>query len=303
MASTGSSQGGFGSTKNELPEVLVERLFKRISEVSSLPAVAVRIIEVANDSTTGAEDLHDAVQFDAALAMRIMRTVNSSYYAMQNKVADLKLAITLLGFKEIRNLALTAYIAQLFTKGTGHGKYSREGLWNHLVGVGTVARLIAQTSGKVPPREAYLAGLLHDLGLILIDQYLHQPFCNVIDTLTEERPICEIEREILGFDHAELGQFVATQWHLPEHLTTTIRYHHAPLEYEGPHREMVCTVALANFFCTVKGLTSLGISHKPVPPGEVLTILGLDKPRVASIWGQLDETLKAADIMALVRAG
>ncbi len=211
MASTGSYQARFGSTKNELPEVLVERLFKRISEVSSLPAVAVRIIEVANDSTTGAEDLHDAVQFDAALAMRIMRTVNSSYYAMQNKVADLKLAITLLGFKEIRNLALTAYIAQLFTKGTGYGKYSREGLWNHLVGVGTVARLIAQTSGKVPPREAYLAGLLHDLGLILIDQYLHQPFCKVIDTLTEERPTCEIEREILGFDHAELGQFVASQ--------------------------------------------------------------------------------------------
>ncbi len=66
---------------------------------------------------------------------------------------------------------------------------------------------------------------------------------------------------------------------------------------------MVCTVALANFFCTAKGLTSLGISQKQVPPGEVFTILGLDKPRVASIWEQLDETLKAADIMALVRAG
>lgn len=292
-----------GGPKDQSPEALVERLFKRISEVSSLPAVAIQIMEVANDSTTGAEDLLQAVQIDAALAMRIMRTVNSSYYALQNKVADLKLAITLLGFKEIRNLAMTAYIAQLFRKDAGYGTYTREGLWNHLIGVGTVARLIAETSRRVPPREAYLAGLLHDLGLILIDQYLHKPFCQVVDRLSEELPAYEIEREVLGFDHAALGEFVAVKWHLPEHLNTTIRYHHAPLEYAGPHREMVYAVALANFFCNVKGLTSLGVCDKQVPPGEAFTGLGLDKARVASIWEQLDEVLTAADIMTLVGPG
>ena len=99
--------------------------------------------------------------------MRIMRTVNSSYYSLQNKVADLKLAITLLGFKEIRNLAMTAYVSQLFRADAGHGAYSREHLWNHFIGVGSVARLIAETTRTVPPREAYLAGLLHDLGIIL----------------------------------------------------------------------------------------------------------------------------------------
>ena len=191
-------------------EVLVKRLFARIGEVSSLPMVAVRIIEVAGDSTAGAEDLHRAIQFDAALAVRVMRTVNSSYYSLSNRVADLKLAIALLGFKEIRNLAITAYVAQLFKRAAGHGTYTREGLWNHLIGVGTVARLIAQTCRKVPPQEAYLAGLLHDLGLILTDPYLHKPFCKVVDALNEETPICEVEREILGFDHAQLGEFVAT---------------------------------------------------------------------------------------------
>jgi len=95
----------------------------------------------------------------------------------------LKLAITLLGFKEIRNLAMTAYVAQLFTKDAGYGSHSREGLWNHLIGAGAVARLIAQTSGGVLPQEAYLAGLLHDLGLILIDQYLHKPFCEAANIM------------------------------------------------------------------------------------------------------------------------
>ncbi len=292
-----------GNAKNLPPEALIERLFKRISEVSSLPAVAIRIIEVANDSTTGAEDLHEAVQFDAALAMRIMRTVNSSYYALQNKVADLRLAITLLGFKEIRNLAMTAYIAQLFKKDAGYENYSREGLWNHLIGVGTVSRLIAETCGKVPPREAYLAGLLHDLGIILIDQYLHQPFCRVVDTVDEETSICQVEHDILGFDHTQLGQFVASRWNLPEHLTTSIRYHHTPLDYDGPHRDMVYVVTLANLFCHAKELTSLGVLNTQVPPAEVFTGLGLDKQRVSLIWEQLDDALKAADIMALVRSG
>jgi len=294
---------GPGGRRHQPPEVLVERLFKRISEVSSLPAVAVRIIEVANDASTGADDLHDVVQFDVALATRIMRTVNSSYYSLNNKVADLRLAITLLGFKEIRNLAMTAYIAQLFAKGSGHGTYSREGLWNHLIAVGSAARLIAQTCGRVPPREAYLAGLLHDLGLILIDQYLHEPFCRVVDALDPQTPLCQTEREILGFDHAELGQFVATRWHLPEHLTTTIRHHHDPLAYQGPHREMVHVVALADFFCNVKQMSPLGVADVTMPDSQVFTELGLAKPAVASIWEQLDETLEAANLVTLVGPG
>ena len=150
----GTSVTGLGATTHPEapPEELVKRLFARISEVSTLPAVAMRIIQVANDSTTGAADLLEAVGVRHSHGRaRIMRTVNSSYYSMQNKVADLKLAITLLGFKEIRNLAMTAYVAQLFKKGTGHGTYTREGLWNHMIGVGIVARLIAEGQPEGQP--------------------------------------------------------------------------------------------------------------------------------------------------------
>ena len=290
------------SPGNEPHEALLQRLFRRISEISSLPAMAIRIIEVANNLSTDAEDLLHAVQFDAALAMRIMRTVNSSYYALANKVADLKLAITLLGFKEIRNLAMTAYVAQLFKKGAGHATYTREGLWNHLIGVGVVARLIAETCRKVPPREAYLAGLLHDLGLILIDQYLHKPFCQVLDELQPDTAICDLESEILGFNHAELGHFVAAQWNLPAHLTSAICYHHVPEQYEGPHRDMVYVVALANFFANAKGRTSLGVCHPQIPPADVFTRLGLYKVEVTRIWEQLDAALESANVVAMVHA-
>lgn len=283
------------------PEELVKRLFARISEVSTLPAVAMRIIQVANDSTTGAADLLEAVEYDAAMATRIMRTVNSSYYSMQNKVADLKLAITLLGFKEIRNLAMTAYVAQLFKKGEGHGTYTREGLWNHMIGVGIVARLIAEVSRKAAPREAYLAGLLHDLGFILVDQYLNKPFHQLIDSLREERSLVEVEEEILGFDHASLGSYVGKQWRLPEHLVATIRFHHDPLAYVGDHWAMVYTVALADFFCNAKGVSPLGVRNTVTPPSQVFSALGLQKSQVNQIWESLDDALKSADIMALIQ--
>jgi HD-like signal output (HDOD) protein len=297
----GVEESGSTAIRSEAPpEELVKGLFARISEVSTLPAVAMRIIQVANDSSTGAADLLDAVQYDAAIAARIMRTVNSSYYAMQNKVADLKLAITLLGFKEIRNLAMTAYVSQLFKKKQGYGTYTREGLWNHMIGVGIVARLIADVTRKAAPREAYLAGLLHDLGFILIDQYLNKPFHQLIDSLTEDRGQVEVEAEILGFDHAALGAYVGSQWRLPEHLVATIEYHHDPLAYAGEQWAMVYTVALADFFCNAKGVSPLGIRNTATPPSEVFSALGLQKSQVNRIWSELDDALKAADIMALI---
>jgi HD-like signal output (HDOD) protein len=279
-------------------EVLVDRLFARISEVSSIPDVALGIIRLANDPASEAEDLLQAIQQDAALALRIMRTVNSSFYGLPRQVADLKRAITLLGFKEIRNLVLSAYVADLFRAGGGHGTYSRRGLWNHLVGVGAVARLIARVGAQVPPQEAYLAGLLHDVGLILLDQYLHRPFCQVVDALGGDRPICEVEREILGFDHALLGQYVAARWQLPEPLTTAVRHHHEADRYDGPQGAIVHVVALANTLSHRKGRTSLGVRDADLPSPQTFAALELREQEVAEIWERVDEALQAADAMA-----
>ncbi|MGQ9576111.1 MAG: HDOD domain-containing protein [Thermoguttaceae bacterium] len=287
----------------EPPEVLVERLFARISEVSTLPALALKIIEVAKDPNASAADLYEVVRRDVALAVRIMRTVNSSYYSLKTKVADLQLAITLLGFEHVRNLALTAYVARLFKGQSGHGRYRREGLWNHLIGTGAVAMLVAETCGKVPPREAYLAGLFHDVGFVLLDQYLHKPFCQLVDAVTEDAPVCRVEHEILGFDHTQLGAFAAQKWDLPEQLVVSIRHHHAPASYHGPCQAMLYVVTLANAFSSLRGYTSLGVRSLQMPPSVIFSGLGLGTGQVESIWQQSRHLLLEADIQALARVG
>jgi HD-like signal output (HDOD) protein len=287
--------------RNDIPEALLQRLFARISEISSLPTVAMQIVQLVNDPKTGADDLLDAIRGDPALAMRVMRTVNSSYYALDQKVADLKQGITLLGFNEVRNLALTAYVAPLFRESEKHGEYTRGGLWNHMVGVGMVARHIAGLVKNVPPQEAYLAGLLHDLGLALIDQYLHRPFCRILDLLTEENRLVDLEMKLLGFDHATLGRFVTEEWHLPEHLSASVGAHHAPEEYSGPHQGIVYVVALANFFCHLKNTTSLGVRNVETPSPDLFAELGIHKREMGAILARVDEILKAADTMAVVQ--
>ena len=290
------------SSQDDASRQLVERLFTRISEVSTLPQLAVQIIALVDDPTTDAEDVLEAVRTDPALAMRLMRTVNSSYYGVEQQIADLRQAITLLGFKEVRNLTLTSYVAALFRESDGYGPYSRRGLWDHLVGAGLVAREVARTCGRVPPEEAYLAGLLHDVGHLLIDQYIHQRFCEIVDALDEDTPVCRLQRQRLGFDHAMLGKFVADRWNLPPHLTAAIGHHHEPDVYTGEYRDMVLIVAIANFFCHLKKLPSLGVAHNPILSSQHFVDLGLDKSQVGSLLDRLDDMLHSAGELALVEA-
>lgn len=277
---------------------VIDRVFQKIGDVSSLPSRAGEIIELAEDSKADAEDLIEVIRSDPALAMRIMRTVNSSYHGLRQTVGDLKQAVTLLGFQEIRNIAMSAYVAPLFRETSGYGAYSREGLWKHMVGTGMVAQHIAKISGRVNPQEAYLAGLLHDIGFIMIDQYLHRPFRRVIDGLTPETPTHQVERETIGFDHAELGEYVAVKWQLPQHLCDAIGHHHHSDDYDGPHGDMVHTVALGDWLCAFKQLPSLGIVTSSPPPGELFAELGLDRDHVTAIISDLEEVLGRAHIMA-----
>src|SRR5690606_37763792 len=109
---------------------------------SSLPTVAMRVIDVAGDQSACSDDLLQVVESDPALATRILRTVNSSQFGRRHQVQNLKDAITLLGFKEIRNLALTVYVARQFQDSGTYRNYSRQGLWSHMVAVGNAARMV-----------------------------------------------------------------------------------------------------------------------------------------------------------------
>ena len=129
----------------------------------------------------------------------------------------------MLGFTQVRNLALTGYAARMFKSDGVYREFSREGLWKHLVAVASTSRLVAQQCGYESPDEAYLAGLLHDVGLVLIDQHLHRHFKLILDEIDAATETTAAERGRLPFDHTELGEFVVRHWDFPPQIAAAAR--------------------------------------------------------------------------------
>jgi HD-like signal output (HDOD) protein len=158
----------------------LDQLIRQIDEISTLPYIAMRIIEAVNDVNTVASDIKQVMEGDPALSARILRCVNSSAYGLSTKITNLQQAITYLGLKQIRNLAMVVSVSNMFNKKECIGPYLRSNLWKHLVGVGICARLISMRLGYPNFEDCFLAGLLHDIGIILEDQYVHKHFVKFI---------------------------------------------------------------------------------------------------------------------------
>jgi HD-like signal output (HDOD) protein len=271
--------------------VALERLFDRISDLSTLPSIAQEIFRVANQPDANVDDLREVIQRDVALAASVLRRANSAFFGGRVKVSDLRAAIAMLGFREIRSLCLTVFVSRMFDRPGKYRGYTRENLWRHCVATAIIARKIARVSDRLPPDEAYVAGLLHHVGTILLDQHLRGQFCDLIERLDEMTPTYLVEREVFSFDQGQLGEYVLTRWNFPEQICEAVRYYRYPDIYDGPNRALVNTVALANFLASCAGWTSLGIQNVEMPQDETYAALGLDRHVVPAIWDDLQSSL------------
>ena len=143
--------------ENQNPPTLDE-VIGRVSEISTLPHIAMKVMEVANDPDSSVIDMKSAIEMDPSLHARVLRCVNSSAYGLREKVSSVQRAISFLGMRQIRNLALTASVAELFAEEEAIGSYQRRGLWRHMVAVGIGARLIAMRQRMPDFEDAFVAG-------------------------------------------------------------------------------------------------------------------------------------------------
>ena len=262
-------------------------LFEKLTRLASLPLIADRILKLPSENSTDEVALVETLQADPAMTAGILRRVNSSYFGMSQKINDLGKAATLLGARELKNVALTVIVKRMFDGPATYGTYSREALWRHCLAVAVSARKIARVTGAVPQHEAYLAGLLHHVGTLLIDLHMRTRFCSMIERLDIRRPTYRQEREMLSFDQARLGAHVARIWKFPESITDAIRYHEAPHEYAGEHKKLVHLLSVADYLCSRAGLTALGIFNAAPPSGRAYAALGVDRVALVIIWDDL----------------
>jgi len=272
------------------PRQSLEEVVEWISEVSTLPRVVPRVRGMGGDPKSAARDLREVLGGDTALSEQVLRCVNLSAYAARTESTNLQQAIACLGTSQIRNLALTAGVSGLFAQGGTIGRYNRIALWRHLVAVGVCARMIAMRFSVPNFEDVFLAGLLHDVGIILEDQHLHDDFAGVIRSLDGSSSLVERERECWGFDHTMLAEAVLKRWDLSQVLIVTARHHHDSTRYRGEHQKPVWCVEVANLICSLQGFCSVGANLVKLSPSAI-SGLALRKEDVVVLAGDLEREL------------
>ncbi|MEM8865233.1 MAG: HDOD domain-containing protein [Planctomycetota bacterium] len=269
----------------------LERLFQRISNIASFPAIARRVIEVAGKDDCDASDLLEVVEQDPVLALKILHTVNSSYYGLPNDVADLRTAITLLGVKQVRNMAMTVIVGRHYSKPSVVGNIDPLQMWDHSVCVAAAARLISEKTKATDPDEAYLAGLIHDAGLLVIDQKLEDQMPRVLAHFKANKSWMEAEQAVLAFDHAQLGAYIAWRSGFPHRLVAAVDYHHSPTEASGDVAPLAAVVAVSNYLVSRLGRSVMAERRLPPPLEVVFERLDLSRADVRNLWTELDTVL------------
>lgn len=250
--------------------------------------VAIQVMEITSNPDAGIGELQRVLENDVSLSARMLRLVNSAAYGIQQRVTNLQTAIGYLGFRQVRNLALTASISEVFKKDEAIGRYNRVGLWKHLVSVGIASRLVAMRRGLDSYEDVFLAGLLHDIGIILEDQYDHANFTKTILSLGGHKNFCDAERAGLEYTHADLGVAVGENWRFPDLVVQAVRHHHAVAVPAGAHQAAIRCVQLGNALCTFKNISSIGVNLLE-PPVDAVNGLSLSKSDIEALLVDLDE--------------
>lgn len=233
------------------PEQVVKTMLGRIGDIATLPEVTAKIIAAVDDPKSTAHDLHNIIKNDPALATKILKVVNSAFYGLPGQVSDLDRAIILLGLSAVKNIAISASISRLFTAERISDQFSARDIWRHSVGVGVATRQFCTMIGKKScAEEAFLAGLIHDLGILIERQANPEQLAEIIGIAGKrEQAFHVIETEMLGVDHQLLGAALAAKWKFPRGLQTVMGYHHRPEVLSADNRLLPVVVHIADTLC------------------------------------------------------
>ncbi|MBW7875232.1 MAG: HDOD domain-containing protein [Candidatus Cloacimonetes bacterium] len=269
---------------------------ERIRSLSTLPQVAIRILQRTSDPNSSAKDLEDIIRADPPLAAVLLRMVNSAHFGLRERVLDIRKAIIFLGFRTVRDLALSASVCDIFKSRDQIGTYSRVGLWKHCVGVGVCSKAIAQKLNLDFADNLFSLGILMDLGIIMLDQYLHEEFKNILlHPDFKSLGMSAIQKEVLGFTHMELSEHVGQAWKLPTEALVAMAYQQKPKNSPVEFHSMMSVIFLANTLINAQefGFVTTSVVE-PTAFNFSLAQLGLKKLDVRVILEDLPRELERA---------
>lgn len=237
--------GGHRSARSGMNQELLDEILS-CPTLPSLPAVALRVIELTNDANVRMGELADTIQNDQGLSAKILRTVNSSFYGLRQRCATINKALVMLGLSPVKTLALGFSLVSSLRDDTdrqfGFPAYWRRGLYT-----GVAARSIAETIGDKQGDEAFLAGLLQDVGMVAMYRAMPQRYLQVLECAGgDHRQLVKHELQEFELQHPEVGAMLAQRWKFPDELVLPVKYHERPSAGPSQCSSIIRLVGLGN---------------------------------------------------------
>lgn len=277
----------------------IGQIIERVAELGTLPEVTQKILSLTEDPNSSARDLNEVLKHDMALSSKLLRVVNSAFYGLPGRVADLDRAIVLLGFQAVRNLAIAATMASLFRKsGPEVPGFDAKNLWRHSVATAVTARAVVNTVGLRSIREeAFLAGIVHDIGVLVEFQYATTQFALVIDEVSKGgKNLMQAETDVLEISHQEVGKALAERWKFPKNMQMVTGHHHRPDRLAEEHRLLPSVIAMAGDMAEKSGFRFLtaGDEGPPLEAERIGEAVRLEPKDREAICASLPELVEQA---------
>lgn len=278
-------------------EQIVATAIREISHIATLPEITLKIIELVEDPKSTAQDLNKVISNDPALCSRILKVVNSSFYGLPGQIGSINRAIVLLGLNAVKNIAIAASLAKLFRGGELTRNFSARDLWTHSTRVAAVSKLIADKLKVGLSDEAFLAGLIHDIGIMVEMQFDRNKLIEVFEKFQPGSgpTLLELEEASFGATHQDFGAGLCTKWKFPQSFTHVTGFHHRPMDLPADSRTLTGIIYVADRLCAEQenaGFT-MDIGSTNIDPA-VLEAIKLNPTLMEQVRAAMPEVIASA---------
>jgi len=281
-------------------EKRIEHLIKNIGELPTIPSVFFTVSKMLSDPRTSAIDVGQAISGDQVIASKILKLANSAFYGFAGKVNTVPHAIAVLGFNATKNIVLTTSILSTLNLKTPIEGFSLGAFWKHSAAVGAIARLTAAEVYPQKREEAFITGLLHDIGKFILAICAPEDFANCVNHAVSKGCLfLDAEKEILGICHTDIAALINRKWNLPAEIAAVITNHHRDTGIPSEYAKLVAVVKLADVLA--RGL-QFGYACDysiPVIEDDVFTLLGITPQKLDTILaGSYDALQNTLDFVS-----
>ncbi len=273
-------------------------LLNKFTTAKTLPHIAIKLTKLISDENSTMQDFEKMIKMDPTLVLRILRGANSPYYGLRQKVNSISRAIVVIGFNNLRNMIVTEGLKNLFKDKNSKNAFSRNQLWLHCAAVSICSQMLMERVFGLNGEDAFLCGILHDIGMIVEDQTTPDLFYRACNTFDENpKLITEYEKEIVGTDHCEIGYLLAKDWQLPIEVQEGIQYHHKILEHVSPS-SLTGVIQLAEYIVSQLDYTAIPAMKAKLSPPLATHIRDNVKEYKALVRDLPNEMSKAKELYA-----